>query len=197
MKVNLRGLFGRHNRSFSCLAGIFITMFLLLTLLPTANAHMTKMTDSELSEITGEGFSRFSLSNGVALAEFNIRASTYTEIDSMKLGHYDNGSSLGWDQDWTGLTMGSQSSDLLLQGFYFQAVFDNINDPATRKLDRITIGWRHVTGTITADFSSYSGYLQGTTYSRGNLGTKTITLNNEPMSLTIDVDKGIEVSMGN
>lgn len=163
----------------------------------TASARMQVMTNTQLANVTGTGFSKFTLVNGVALAQFDIRASTWTEMDSMKLGHYNNGIAPGWDQDWTGVSMGSQAKDLVMQGFYFKASFANITDPATRKLNSVTIGWKNVTGTITADFSSYSGYLKGATYSRGNLGTRTVTLNNEPMSLTIDVAKGIEVSMGN
>jgi len=174
---------------------IFMLVFFLLPL--GASARMRVMTNTELANVTGSGFSQFTLVNGVALAQFDIRASTWTEIDSMKLGNYNDGSSSGWDQDWSGVSMGSQDTDLVMQGFYLKASFSNIDDPATRKFNSVTIGWENVTGTITADFSSYSGYLQGTTYSRADLGTRTITLNNEPISITIDVAKGIQVSMGN
>ena len=118
---------------------------------------MTAMKDSELAETTGHGFSEFSFVNGVAMAKLDIRAATYTEIDSMKLGYYDNGSGLGWDQDWTNVQMGSATEDLVFNGFFIRAEFDNYDNPATRRLLSLQIGTQDLSGTIKADFNSFSG----------------------------------------
>ncbi len=83
---------------------------------PPAGADMTRMTEEELSAVTGHGFSSFTLTqdNGVDIArmDLNMRAETFTEIDSMKLGYYGG----GWDENWLGLSMGSSENDLILGG---------------------------------------------------------------------------------
>jgi hypothetical protein len=118
--------------------------------------------------VCGAGFSRFTLVGGISRADFAINISTYTEIDSLKLGYYDDGTSndygfgangVGWDQDWTNVSLGSSSQDLVCNGVYIEAKFTNIANPATRRLEYIRIGTPDMTGDITATFNSFSGYI--------------------------------------
>jgi len=170
----------------------------LLFLLPGLTwAEMTPMTDEELSAISGHGFTRFTLTqeNGldVARMDINFRAGTFTEIESMKMGYYDG----GWDESWLGVSMGSSANDLALGGFYFEAQFIDINDASTRQLQRVTIGWQSVTGTVAADFSSFTGHIRGAEHDRQDLGPTTIHLNDERFSMTLDVVSGISFAIGN
>ena len=157
---------------------------------------MTPMTEDELSAITGHGFSSFTLTqeNGLDIArmDLDIRATTFTEIDSMKLGYYGG----GWDENWLGLSMGSSDNDLTLGGFYFESQFVDINDASTRQLERVTIGWTSVTGTISAEFNSFTGNIQGTEHCRQDLGPTTIHLHDEGFSMTLDVVDGISFAIG-
>ncbi len=161
-----------------------------------AGADMTAMTDEELSAVTGHGFSSFTLTqeNGIDLArvDLNMRAETFTEIDSMKLGYYGG----GWDENWLGLSMGSNENDLVLGGFYFEAQFVDLDDPSNRQLKEVTIGWTSVTGTITAEFNSFTGTIQGTEHVRQDLGLTTVQLHDEGFSMTLDVARGISFSIG-
>jgi len=161
-----------------------------------ARADMTPLTEDELSSITGHGFSSFTLTqeNGIDIARVSlaVRAGTFTEIDSMKLGHYGG----GWDENWLGLSMGSDENDLTLGGFYLEAQFVDINDASARQLKRVTIGWQSVTGTISADFNSFTGSIQGTEHLRRDLGPTTIQLHDEGISMTLDVAQGISFAIG-
>lgn len=169
----------------------------VLTLLcGQARSELAPMTEEELSSITGHGFSSFTLTQegglDVARMELDIRAATFTEIDSMKLGHYGG----GWDENWLGLSMGSTENDLTLGGFYFESQFTDINDASTRQLKRVTIGWTSVTGTISATFNSFTGSIQGTEHQRQDLGPTTIHLHEEGFSMTLDVLEGISFAIG-
>lgn len=86
---------------------------------------MNRLDDGELSAITGHGFSSFSVTheNGLDIVRMNldIRANTFTEIDSLKMGHYDNGAGAGWDQNWLGTDMGEDANHLNLSGFFMEA----------------------------------------------------------------------------
>jgi hypothetical protein len=173
----------------------------LLILLPmVSQAEMAVMTDSELDEVTGHGFSEFTLVDGVALAKFNVLAETFTEIDSMKLAYYDNGGGLGWDNNWTSVQLGSESEDLVLNGFFIEARFKDIDDPALRKLQHFKVGFTEVSGEITADFQSFSGDITvsgtGTQYSRSFLGNRTYQFLNSELSISMDLDNGIEFVFG-
>jgi hypothetical protein len=70
---------------------------------------MDRLEDAELAAITGHGFSSFSVTqeNGLDIARMNleIRATTFTEIASLKMGHYDRGAGFGWDQEWQGTSL--------------------------------------------------------------------------------------------
>ena len=178
---------------------------LVLTMSSLCCAGMKVMTDGELSGVVGQGFSSFTMADGVARADFGgISASTYTEIDSLKLGYWDNGNGggKGWDQNWGQVKLGTPSSDLTFNGFFFQAVFDqsSINDPASRKLLSVSMGSKDVTGQVTANFQSLSATVGGIDVARGNLGLQTFQFNHTELSLDIELagpHKGLWVNMGN
>lgn len=176
--------------------------FLLAPKLGTG--EMVAMSDSELSAVTAGGFSSFSLTNDgtfdIAKAMFNVQAETFTEIESMKLAHWDNGSGTpGWDQNWTGVDMGTSAENLVLKDFVMETTFTNVNDPQNRELESVTIGFNNVTGTMSADFQSLSR-LTGTQYeNRQNEGPATYQFNGDKLLLTINVkgdNRGIWVDMG-
>ncbi|MCE5283394.1 MAG: hypothetical protein LLG93_14985 [Deltaproteobacteria bacterium] len=168
-----------------------------------AHAWMWEVSDEVLSEVTGEGFSQFTLdpTTGVARAFFNVNAATYTEVASLKMGYYaDPVSGLnGWDQDWTTVSFGSSTEDLVIKGVYLEAGFSSLTDPANRQLNYISIGTPDLTGPITADFNSFSGKIirldtttnqnETTPWVNGrriSLGARTLYGNNSNFSVTLD-----------
>jgi len=157
---------------------------------------MWEVGDEELAKVTGEGFSSFTLENEVARAYFNINTSTYTEIDSLKMGYCEYGSGLGWDQNWEGATLGSPTESLVCKGVYIEAGFSNITDPANRQLNFIRVGTPSMTGPISANFQSFSGHIENPTDGvlvdgrRVNLGLRTIYSSNSEFSVTLNRDTG-------
>jgi hypothetical protein len=169
---------------------VLVVILLILSAWPV-HAAMNELNDETLSGITGEGFSSFTLVNGITKAYFNITASTFTEIDSFKMGYYNDGTTLGWDENWEGVSLGSPTEDLVCNGLYIEAGFSNISTPATRTLDYIRAGTPSMTGPISADFISFSGRIEdGTGVAlidghRLNLGQKTIYSNNDEFYLQL------------
>jgi len=163
---------------------------------PAVHAWMWEMEDEELSEVTGEGFSSFTLENDVARAYFNINAATFTEIDSLKMGYYDDGVSYGWDEDWVGVSLGSASESLVCKGLYIEAGFSNIADPDNRTLNYLKVGTPDMTGPISANFISFSGHIENPIDGvlvdgrRLSLGTRTIYSTNSEFNITLDKDDG-------
>ena len=167
--------------------GIFLAGFILLAgaaiMPPSLCAGMHELSDGEMAAIYAHGFSTFTLStdtNGNSLATINfsgVTLSTWTEIQSMKMGYYLKGTT-AWDNDWTTVSLGTSSTDLVAQGFYIKAGFSgDITNPATRQLEYVQIGTTSLTGPISANFNSFSGSLDNgvTNISRTNLGAATIT----------------------
>lgn len=175
-----------------------VILFTIFFLLVTADVHawMHEVSDEELSEITGEGFSSFTLEDGVARVYLNIETSTFTEVDSLKMGYYDNGVTTGWDQNWENVSLGSASEDLVCKGIYIEAGFTNIADPSSRQLNYLKVGTPDMTGPISADFVSFSGHIENPTDgvlvdgSRINLGSRTIYSTNSGFSVMIDESSG-------
>jgi len=171
------------------------------------NCSMVQMNDNELSNVTAAGFSSFTLQDGVTRAYLDIQSSTFTEIQSLKLGYYDcigDGTGFGWDQDWTNVSLGSATQDLQCNGLYIQANFTNIANSATRVLNSLTVGTPSMTGPISANFNSFSGLIetggspgtentQGTAGTvvfqgyRANLGQSTITSTNSEFYMQLSV----------
>jgi len=167
--------------------GIFLAGFILLAgaaiMPPSLCAGMYELSDGELSSVHGAGFSTFTLStdtNGNSLVALNfsgVTLSTWTEIQSMKMGYYLKGTT-GWDNDWTSVSLGTSSTDLVAKGLYIKAGFSgDITNPATRQLEYVQIGTTSLTGPVSANFNSFSGTLDNgiTNISRTNLGAATIT----------------------
>jgi len=211
-------------RLLSKMVNLILAVAVLITMTAiNANAELKSLSDSELSAVYAEGFSNFTITDlgtdlfgnthTETLAELNIHAYTYTTIESLKLGHYNN-SQLGvspattdWDQNWENVVIGQSISDpttdLKAEGVYFKAEFENIDNPATRELKSITFGAKSVTGDISADFIKFSGTIDdgdgfpeydGT---RLNLGSRTITATASDFSLTLSLDKGYWVNFDN
>lgn len=175
-------------------------LLLMLVLLPgRVQAELSPLTDSQLAAVTGHGFSSFTMANNIALAELDIRGATYSEIDSLKLGYYDNGNGLGWDQNWNGVQIGSAGQDLTFNGFYLRTEFSNVTDSGNRQLLSARIGFHDVSGTISAAFQSFSGHLAGGTQLDGNRqqpNFSQMTLNHSEVYLELQLsgpNQGIRV----
>jgi hypothetical protein len=151
-------------------------------------AGMLELSDNDLADVYAAGFANFSFENDIARVDFNnLVARTWTEISSLKMGYYNNGTTTGWDNDWTNVSLGSASNDLIFQGLYIEAKFSNTSDPANRKLEYVRIGTNNLSGTISADFNSYSGTIggAGVTGQRTNLGTAAINSNQTGIYLSL------------
>ena len=181
-----------HHTPFSRCRWIPILMILALSLLclPSRGVcEMAAMSDDELSQVTGHGFSEFTLTNvdGVDIAriDLNVQASTYATMDSLKMGYWDNDGT-GWDQNWLGVSIGSDSTDMVLNGFVLQAEFTNIDNADIRALKSVTMGFQSATGTLSGTFASLSELESG--YSRESVGAATYTFDGDPILMHINVD---------
>lgn len=181
----------------------WITLILataILILMASPVHAFSVLSDQDLSEVYAEGYSSFTLETDVldptkttARALLNIETRTFTEIDSLKMGYYEKvpGSGFGWDEDWTNVSLGSATEDLVCKGLFIEAKFSNLSDPATRTLEYIKVGTPHMTGPITAEFNSFSGRIEngtgGLVYEgvRQNLGKNTIYSNNDEFYLEL------------
>jgi len=163
--------------------GIFLTGFILLAwmaILPSLSAAgMNELSDGEMAAIYAKGLSSFTLDGNTVNINFSgVTLSTWTEIQSMKMGYYLKGGTTAWDNDWTTVSLGTSSTDLVAQGLYIKVGFSgDITNPATRQLEYVQIGTTSLTGPISANFNSFSGTLDNgvTNFSRTNLGAATIT----------------------
>ena len=161
---------------------------------------MQELADADLAQIYGTGFSEFTLNTttGIALMNFpGITVSTFTEINSMKMGYYNG----GWDQDWIGqgtgnVLLGNSSTDLVFSGLYIETQFANVTNSATRQLQYVRIGTQSLTGPVTANFQSFNGEIAGTPYNRSNLGNATITANNSSFYLSLSRASGFQFYWG-
>jgi hypothetical protein len=182
---------------------------------------MHELSDGEMAAIYAYGFSEFTLNGDTVTLNFNgVTLSTWTEIQSMKMGYYLKGTT-AWDNDWTTVSLGSPSTDLVFKGLYIQAQFTDVDNPATRQLEYVRIGTTNLTGDISAYFNRLSsdfGSLTGTvkvngtpvTYSGGSatfnrdiissLGSvpppTTINANNTSFSLTLSSTGGFSFHWG-
>lgn len=184
----------------ACTPLLLLCLFIFSSIITPSYAQMDRLDDGELSAITGHGFSSFSVTheNGLDIARMNLdlRATTFTEIDSLKMGHYDNGAGAGWDQNWISTDLGEEVNHLSLSGFFMEAQFTNLDDAGSRRIESITFGYQSVSGTISTDLQSFSGTIQGAAYDRENLGETTITLDDEVLAFTLDVSEGIQFQIG-
>ena len=159
---------------------ICIAIFSSIT---NVSAEMKTLNDSELSEVTGQAFSNYTLTeNGndsrirIDL-EMNIK--TFTTVREFKLGYYpqyeqtgidigliwpwwvyENGTGPGWSVDFEGLQLGENASNpLVLNGLTFRADFTTTAQG--KRLDTFAIGSDHVTGFMRANnMDAFSGRLR-------------------------------------
>ncbi len=181
---------------------IFVCAFFCLQFLSPASAEMIAATDNELAAVTAGGFSSFTVNGDTILAEFDITTWTYTEVDSFKLGYYDDGlgGPPGWDNDWTNVDFGSPTEDLVTNGVFFETDFENLHDPATRTLKSVKFGVHEMTGTIAAAFNSFSGDVGAGPVHRAINPFTEIVLDHAEFYISITLDgpeKGIQVHFDN
>jgi hypothetical protein len=173
---------------FSLIGLIFLTGAAILT--PSlCGAGMHELSDGDMAAVYAQGFSTFTLTGSTVTLDFSgVTLSTWTEISSMNMGYYLKGGTTAWDNSWTGVSLGSQSTDLVAQGLYIEAGFSNITDPATRQLEYVRIGTHSLTGDISANFISFSGTLDNgvTNITRTNLGQATISASGTGFYLALD-----------
>lgn len=189
---------------------IFSLLFCsLIAIILAANGfcELRALNDDEMTEIYATGFSDFTITDlggnlSETMAWFNIQAYTFTEIDSLKLGYHDEYDykdptpSYGWDEDWENVRIGGDlndpAQDFYAEGFYFSAVFENINDATSRELKSVKFGFDKVEGDIYADFINFSGTINdgiGTPEYNGH------TLNLGPATISSDGNGGFEMSL--
>jgi hypothetical protein len=176
---------------------IFLTGFILLAWVAIAPpslcvAGMNELSDGEMSQVYGTGFSSFTLDGtGLATLAFNgVSISTYTTIGQMAMGYYDIGSGKDWDNNWTGVSLGNSSADpLIATGLYIKAQFSNVDNSTSRTLDWVQIGATSLKGTISADFNKFSGTIP----SSGISGSRITSLNTT--TITSDGTSGFNLTL--
>lgn len=204
-----------------------LAMLLVFFLATPSWAGMKMLNDNQLSNVYAEGFSSFTITPGAGgtsdvTALFNIYTSSYITIDSMKMGYYNDGTTTGWDEDWTNLQIGgptrsslaynglsTPNQDFQTQGAYMKANFTNLNNAPTRTLNSITLGVTSATGNISALFNSFSGSVLGGGSGNPDItnahripdlnlaaGVHTITANNTPVSITLSLTNGYQINFG-
>lgn len=166
-----------------------------------ARADLRVLSNEQMADITGTGFSSFLIDGNRLRADFNITAQTYAEIDSLKMGYWDNGGGPGWDQNWTQVKLGTAAQDMSLHGFYIEATFQNLSDPVNRRLTGFYLGFNQVTGDLSADFQSLSkiGVGGDPDDQRLSLGLRTFRFNASELRISFELEgdhRGIWVRFG-
>jgi len=141
-------------------------------------AGMQELTDVQLAQVCGAGFSEFTLNTttGIALMNFpGITVSTFADINSIKMGNSGTTNAPVWDQNWTSVTLGTNNVDLVANGLYIEMGYNpaTINNATSRTLNYIKIGTPSLTGSIAAFFQSLSyigdsGYTPHSTWGSAN-----------------------------
>ena len=195
---------------FKKILALFIAFALIAVILPTAGtAELRALDDDEMTEIYATGFAEFQINDltGTTLSEtvakFNIRAYTFTEIDSLKLGYHneykykDPNPLAGWDEDWENVQFGGAlddpSQDFYAEGFYFSAVFDNIGNANTRELKSVKFGFDKVEGDIYANFINFSGTIDDSDNNTPEYNGHILNLG--PATIASDGNGGMEISL--
>jgi hypothetical protein len=168
---------------------------------PLLRADLRTLSNDEMAAITGTGFTSFLIDGDRIRADFNISAQTYTEIDSFKMGYWDNGGGPGWDQNWTQAKLGTPAQDMSLHGFFIEATFQNLSDPVNRRLTGVYFGFNQVSGDLSANFESLSkiGVNGDPDDQRLNLGVRTFQFNDSEFRISLELDgahRGIWVRFG-
>ena len=177
-----------------------VVSLLLLVWVPGSWAEMAVLSDGELAEITATGFpwASFYLEDDLDAAGtasitmgLHIGVNTYTEIDSVKLGYYEIAEDIsptvpGWDQNWTGVSVGSSGQDMALRDLFIDAKYSE------GQLSSVSIGCKHATGALSGNFESLSvvNPATGVADMRLSPGLQTLSLNNNPLILTLQAARG-------
>jgi len=193
--------YARGGMIFYALRTLAVLMLFLAWAPLSVSADLVSLSDAQMAQIVGTGFSKFAIDGNTVRADFNILAQTYTEIGSLKMGYWDNGSGTGWDQNWTNVQMGSASQDMSLSGFFIQATFNNLADPINRKLTSVFFGFSQVSGDLRANFESLSkiGANGDPDDRRANLGVQAFSFNNSELRFSFELEgdhRGIWVRFG-
>lgn len=173
-----------HFSKLRFLAGFILLLFWAAALeAPVCRAELLEMADTELAAVYAAGYNKFSWktvgTEDIARMDINVEARMFANIGSLKMGNYGG----GWDQDWTGVTLGDKlgdaAKDLVMTGLFVEMGFDTatINSPSGRTLNYVKIGTPNMKGDISGTFTSFSGTIGTgiTNVSRSNLGATTIT----------------------
>ena len=174
-----------------CLSGFILMAWMAFLPAPLYSAEPPELTDSEMADVYAAGFSTFTRDDvtGLIRADFHgMDLRTWTEVSPLKMGYYNNGMATGWDNDWTNVSVGSSGTDLVAKGLFVEMKFTNPTDPATRQLEYIRIGTNDLTGTVSANFNSFSGTVDNgvTNMSRANLGAASISTTNGGFYLSLE-----------
>ena len=157
-----------HFSKLRFLAGFILLLFWAAALgAPVCRAELLEMADTELSAVYAAGYTKFSWktvgTEDIARLDLDVEARMYADIGSLKTGYYNNGSTTAWDQDWTGVQLGTAVSDLVAKGLFVEMGFDTatINNPNARTLNYVKIGTPNMQGEISGTFNSFSGTISG------------------------------------
>lgn len=167
----------------------------------------TKMSDADLSDVKGQAsFFRITQFTNATLTPWSQTGSTNVirlelglvnkmnaHMQSFKMGYWNNGDTLGWDQDTTNYFWGAfdhSSSPMTWNGIYIDIGFDNLGNNATRTLNYIELGTMSASGRITGALNTINSLIStnGTGQNQGVLlrqtgsGFRTCHFNNEVMA---------------
>lgn len=145
----------------------FVMLFFLCLIYKPGNvsAELTALSKTEMKEATGQqGMTNYSVEGNIARLFVDVHIETAGTIDSIKTGHYSG----GWDNDFTGVTIGSDANPVTVDGMVFIADFDNINS-SNRSLQTVVMGTNRIQGSVSATMNSYTGvYNDALTGGSGN-----------------------------
>lgn len=154
------------------------------------------MTEKDMKAAIGQaGFADFSITGDTARIFLDIHLETWTDISSVKAGYYEKNSMLGWDQDWTDVSIGSENESFEVDGLVLMADFSDGIGTSSQKLTRIIFGTNRAQGDITARINAYSGVyndaLTGGTGTAVYLERTAITGTNADGSTTFRFDSNL------
>lgn len=174
IKKNIQGLF----------SGFFFSALILLPVNP-ANAELKSLSEKAMRNETAQaGLASFS-KNDTSIRMFtDIHLETWTDIKSMKIGYYDNGTAgMGWDQDWRNVKIGTSATDQMkMDGFVFKADFDDLVNSEKPNLKRLVIGTNRLIGTVQANIDSISGVVNPVILNRTTTDTNPVVYDRTKLS---------------
>lgn len=172
------------------LAVVIMTFIHVLFFAGPVHSELKAMTGDELKTTTAQaGFTNFTLNNNTARLFLDIHIETYATINSFAAGWYTKAGSAGWDQKWDTLKIGTSASDpLVIDGLVFITDFDDLSktDPV---LERVIIGSNRLQGTISGNFSSFTGIYSSSLTGSGSpdaILDRSTVLSGSPVNFVFD-----------